>query len=106
MVNKINFSSITLRSQITSRGGGIEIALGPIDQAYAGHRMTAYQNYLGGGLLGKINNSCTVENWRDDKKLLQVANDLSCYFHSLTNPDTEWESMSFEQNQNMPSSGY
>lgn len=41
-----------LRVKVTERGGGIEIDLGP--EGYDNHRMTAYQNYLGGGILGSI----------------------------------------------------
>jgi hypothetical protein len=101
---KINFEKITLREQISHRGGGIEISLNTL--GYPDVRMTAYQNYLGGGLLGRVGNDCSISDWRSDKKLVKIATELSKYFHSLTNPDTEWESQSFEQNQKMPYSGY
>ena len=46
----------TLRCEVSYRGGGIEIdasAYLKID----GAKMTAYQNYLGGGMLGSIGGS-------------------------------------------------
>lgn len=100
----MNFEEITLRQEITTRGGGIEISLDTL--GHEGEKMTAYQNYLGGGLLGAVTNDCTVENWQADKKLVEAAEELRKYFHSLTNPEEGWESMSFEQNQKMPIAGY
>lgn len=100
----MNYEKITLRQSISSRGGGIEISLDTL--GYEGHKMTAYQNYLGGGLLGSIGNDCTKENWRDDSKLTKIALDLAKYFHSLTNPDTEWEGATFKELQKRPSSAY
>lgn len=96
----IDFESITIRSKITSRGGGIEINLSSL--GYPRVRMTAYQNYLGGGLLGAIGNDCSrdgwrIDSWRQDAKLVSIAEQLSRYFHSLTNhEDNEWESATFE----------
>jgi hypothetical protein len=40
-------------------------------------------------------------------KLEQIAEELKKYFHSLTNPEEgEWESVSYEQNQEMSTSAY
>lgn len=110
-----------IRQSLSSRGGGIEIDLTPF--GFEGEKMTAYQNYLGGGLLGAICNDCTIDNW--EKKggyyeertmpmimrygnyaLEEIAEELRRYMHELTNPNDEWESQSFEQNQNLPSSAY
>ena len=93
-----------LRQQITRRGGGIEIDLTPFGYKYM--KMTAYQNYLGGGMLGSINNDCTLRDWEDDPKLVDIAKHLSMYFHGLTNPDDEYEGMSFEDRQSLPTSAY
>jgi hypothetical protein len=104
-----NFEEITLRLKTSSRGGGIEISLSSFAKKYKGHKMTAYQNYLGGGLLGAVGNDCTIPNWRDNKKLQKIALELRQYFFNLTNPDEEeqpWEHQEFEQNQNMPISAY
>ncbi len=101
----INFEEITLRLQASGRGGGIEISLDTL--GWKGVRMTAYQNYLGGGMLGKIGSDCTLRDFRDNDQLKAISEQLMQYFHSLTNhEDDEWESQTFTQNQNMPVSGY
>lgn len=106
----INFKKITLRSQVSSRGGGIEISLDSL--GYEGEKMAAYQNYLGGGMLGKV---CVNDTIRAKhkivevsmaKKLDEIGEQLKKYYFNLTNPDSEWESQSYEQNQNMPVSAY
>ena len=102
--SKINFEEITLRSKISHRGGGIEISLDTL--GFSGERMTAYQNYLGGGMLGRICNDCTIADWESNDKLEAIAEELRRFFHGLTNPVGEWESQSYDQNQNMPESAY
>ncbi|MCH1473913.1 MAG: hypothetical protein L7V85_08360 [Bacteroidia bacterium] len=97
-------SFLILRQEVSYRGGGVEISLE--DKGHAGEKMTAYQNYLGGGMLGRIENSCTIDNWRDDSELRTIAEDLSRYFHSLTVHDDEWEWETYEQNQNKPLSAF
>jgi hypothetical protein len=110
MARKIQFSEVTLREQISSRGGGIEIDLTRF--GFKGQKMSAYQNYLGGGMLGSIQVNNTIEAFdrpctdRQKAKLDKLGQDLMKYFHSLTNPDDKWEGMSFEQRQSMPSSAY
>lgn len=100
-----NFEKHTLRVEASNRGGGIEIDLSGF--GYEDETMVAYQNYLGGGMLGKIVNACSVSGWINDPKLVDIADDLSRYFHGLTNhDDDEWEDFTFEQNQNMPISNY
>lgn len=53
-MKKIDFEQVTLRKEISSRGGGIEVSLDTL--GFKGVRMTAYQNYLGGGMLGRVCN--------------------------------------------------
>ena len=106
-----NFENNTLRSEYGSRGGGIEIDLTPF--GFEGEKMSAYQNYLGGGMLGKICSSNTINR---ESKIVElelqnqidaIALELKKYFHSLTNhSEDEWENQSFEQNQRMPVSAY
>ena len=99
-----NFKDSTIRQHVSSRGGGIEI-----DLREFGHegKMTAYQNYLGGGMLGRVASDCNIENWKENDELVEIAYELRQYFHGLTNPDdSEWESQSFEQNQKLPISAY
>jgi hypothetical protein len=104
-MNKINFEEITLRSQVTSRGGGIEVALDTV--GWPDVKMTAYQNYLGGGMLGAVANSCTIRDWNTVPELVEIAEQLRKYYFTLTNPEEgSWEHVTFEQNQAMPVSAY
>jgi hypothetical protein len=100
------FKANTLRAEYGGRGGGIEISLGFVGKKYAGHKMSAYQNYLGGGILGRINSDCTFKDWYGDDKLNEVSEELKKYFHSLTNPEGTWEEMSYEKNQMLSTSAY
>lgn len=95
-----------IRQEISHRGGGIEITLDNF--GYFGEKMTAYQNYLGGGMLGRIDGDCTIENWRESDELKDIATNLQKYFHSLTVHDDEWENNweTFEQNQLKPISAF
>ena len=110
MAKAIQFSEVTLRQEISSRGGGIEIDLTRF--GFKGEKMSAYQNYLGGGMLGCINANDTIRAFnkpcteKQAAKLDKIAERLKKYFHELTNPNTEWEGQSFEQNQKMPTSAY
>ena len=99
------FKDITLRLECGHRGGGIEIDLTTL--GYDGEKMSAYQNYLGGGMLGRIDNTCTIDFWEQDHKLNDIANELAEYFHSITNhEENEWECATFEENQRRPKSAY
>lgn len=100
-----------LRQELSHRGGGIEIDLTSF--GFKGQKMAAYQNYLGGGMLGRImvNDSIRRESLQTTeakaKKLDKIGLELKKYFHELTNhSDDEWENQTFEQNQNMPVSAY
>jgi hypothetical protein len=106
-----NFENNTISADYDYRGGGIEIDLTPF--GIEGEKMAAYQNYLGGGLLGRVmsSNSINAKHKIVELKLQQqldnIELELKKYFHSLTNhSEDEWENLSFEQNQRMPVSGY
>ena len=110
---EIDFSEITLRQELSSRGGGIEIDLTTL--GFKGQKMSAYQNYLGGGMLGSIQSNDTIrrESLHDtvsdakNKKLDAIADKLKRYMHDLTNHDEdEWESANFEEGQRRSSSAY
>lgn len=95
---------IILRQEISYRGGGIEISLENF--GFEGERMTAYQNYLGGGVLGRIESDCTIDGWRDNKRLTDISEGLKQYFHELTVHDDEWEWETYQQNQLKPLSAF
>lgn len=97
------YQPITLRKQISSRGGGIEISLDTF--GYEGEKMTAYQNYLGGGMTGSIANDCTVQGWAEDKMLVQIAGELARYYYQLYAGE-EVNEESFLDIQKLPNSSY
>ncbi len=110
MIKKINFEEITLRLAVSSRGGGIEIDLTSL--GFKDEKMTAYQNYLGGGILGSIGSDNTIRH-KDEKlsadkqRLLErIERNLKEYFHHLTNPDSEFEAMEFVDRQKLPLRAY
>ena len=76
-----------LRYEFTSRGGGIEIDLK--DFGHEGEKMSVYQNYLGGGMLGGLGVSCTVVQWNEDPSLTRVATALKKYFADKTEQNLE-----------------
>ena len=108
---QINFEEITLRLQVSSRGGGVEISLDTL--GFKGEKMAAYQNYLGGGLLGRVCVNDTITSFdkpctdKQRAKLERIGEQLKQYYHSLTNPDEDtWEHQSYEQNQRMQARAY
>lgn len=110
---KINFKAHIVRKEITTRGGGVEISLDKL--GFKGEKMSAYQNYLGGGLLGSVQSNDTIrrETFRDKQteevnaKLDAIAEGLKEYFHSITDSSRdEHSSRTYKQNQEMPSSAY
>ena len=74
----MNIAEYITREEYGNRGGGCELDLTAF--GYEDEFLSAYQNYLGGGLLGGVGNSCTVEDWRKDDKLVKLASKLSEYF--------------------------
>jgi hypothetical protein len=100
----------TIRCEASGRGGGIEIGLDDL-LGTEGYKMSAYQNYLGGGMLGSIQGSANFEpsklNKKQQKQVAEVADALKRYFHNLTNHEgDEWEEAEFEENQARPASAY
>lgn len=103
----------TLRLEATRRGGGIEIDASEY-LGLPGARMTAYQNYLGGGMLGSVQSDrnfyCNAD--RDKlNKAHQLAEALKRYFYQITNAEAmdwdEWGATdNYEAQQTRPGSGY
>lgn len=104
----------TVRMEASRRGGGIEIELDPLLKTTAGLRMTAYQNYLGGGMLGAVQSSQNFEidkvKKTDHKKVEEIREALKKYFHAITNEEAgeydEWNASGYEANQSRPASAY
>ena len=67
------------REDFSCRGGGVELDLTAF--GYEDEFLSAYQNYLGGGMLGSIGDSCTVEDWEMDEKLVRLASELRDYYY-------------------------
>lgn len=100
-----------IREKLSSRGGGIEIDL--TNQGFPGEKMSAYQNYLGGGMLGAIQSNNTIQAFnkkvseKNIVKLNKIAEELKKLLHEKTNPEEdEWSGSTYEENQNRPTSGY
>lgn len=74
----MNIAEHITREEYSYRGGGCELDLTAF--GYEDEFLSAYQNYLGGGMLGGVGNSCTVEDWRKDEKLVKLAEKLSEYY--------------------------
>lgn len=99
-----------LRLEVSHRGGGIEIDLKPFGFK-EGSKMSAYQNYLGGGMLGAIQSNHnlfrTSFTSEETNKLEKISLALKKFFHDQTNhAEDEWESATFEENQRRPVSAY
>lgn len=80
------------REEYTTRGGGVEIDL--TAYGYEHEYMSAYQNYLGGGLLAGVGNDCTIADWKEDDNLVKIARELREYYlknsyHDEYNEDFE-----------------
>lgn len=97
-----------LRERYSSRGGGIEIDLTPF--GYEGEKMSVYQNYLGGGMLGSIQTNNTIEassSFIDPDliaELKKISDELKLVYFERSGQD-EGE-LSFEQLQKFPTSSY
>ena len=104
-----NIEDNIIRIDASRRGGGIEIDVSELFGE--GCKMSAYQNYLGGGLLGAIQSDINfVPSEEQKENVLKLSEKLKRYFHDITNEEAseydEWNDMSYEKNQSMPSSGY
>ena len=104
MAKWIKVNELIIREAISSRGGGVEIDL--TRKGFKGQKMTAYQNYLGGGMLGAIGNDCTKRDRESVPKLVKIAKELREYMHNVTNPDNELEMFGLNDVQKRPLSAY
>ena len=74
----MKIKNAVIREKYGSRGGGVEIDLTPF--GYDGEKLSAYQNYLGGGILGSVQNDCTIRNWQGNMELVDKAMELKMLF--------------------------
>ena len=79
----MNITESITREKFSCRGGGVELDL--TAYGYEDEFLSAYQNYLGGGILGSIGNSCTIEDWRMNEKLVKLAEQLRDYYQERMN---------------------
>lgn len=103
----------TIRCEASHRGGGIEISAE--DYLHLPHaRMSAYQNYLGGGMTGSVQSSRNFDVSAGPELLARadkLAEALKEYYYNITNDIVnDWDdwasSESFEAQQSRPSSAY
>ena len=73
-----DIAALITNETYSHRGGGCEIELSAL--GYDEEYMSAYQNYLGGGMRGAVGNSCTIDNWQRDAKLVALAAELREYY--------------------------
>jgi len=110
-MKKININeyieSNTLRLEASGRGGGIEIDASEFT-GIEGAKMTAYQNYLGGGMLGAVSSSRNfTAKGKTEQKADELAQALKQYYHNITNEDAdEYSSSDYQANQARPVSAY
>lgn len=103
----------TLRLEASHRGGGIEIDASEYLEL-PGAKLTAYQNYLGGGMTGAVlsdRNFSITSSKRRETKTVKLQEALKRYFYNITNDIVEeWDewavSTDFEQQQTRPGSTF
>lgn len=105
-IKNFDIEKNTLRIEASSRGGGIEIDVSNLFGEDC--KISAYQNYLGGGLLGAVQSDINFMPSKEQKaNVLELSEKLKRYFHEITRHDyDDWEDMEYEQNQNMEKSAY
>ena len=74
----MNIAESITREDFSYRGGGVEMDLTAF--GYEDEFLSAYQNYLGGGMRGAVANSCTIEDWEMDERLVRLASELRDYY--------------------------
>jgi hypothetical protein len=100
----------TLRLEASYRGGGIEIDAEDYIKV-EGALVSAYQNYLGGGLLGAVQSDNNLDYNEltpiQQRRLERLSEALKEYYHNITNEGhDEWSESDYESNQNRPASAY
>lgn len=98
----------TLRLEADRRGGGIEVDASEYT-GIEGAKMTAYQNYLGGGILGSIQSDRNFTE--ESEKADELEDALKRYYYNITNElaadyDEYGATDSYDEQQHRPESAY
>ncbi len=101
----------TMSCDASGRGGTLKVDVSELFPDIEDAVMGAYQNYLGGGMLGAIVGATMFDpselNKKDQAVFEEIKEDIKKYFHEITNhEDDEWEAASYEQNQRRAVSAY
>lgn len=104
----------TTELDYTRRGGNLKVNASSLFPYIENATVGAYQNYLGGDMLGAVIGVAMFtpnELKRKDKKVFkELLEACKKYFHEVTNEVAtdydEWSTSSYEQNQNRPKSAY
>lgn len=108
MPKQIPISELVLRTAICDTGGGVEIDLTRF--GFKGQKMSAYQNHLGGGMLGKIAVNNTINAFgiecteKQQTKLDKVGLRLKKHFFVIQYGEFDQEQ--FDSNQKRAVSAY
>ena len=101
----------TISCEAGYRGGSIKIDVSELFPKIENAFIGAYQNYLGGGLLGAVVGGASFDpselSKKNQKIFFELKEVIKRYFHGLTNHvGDEWEETSYKKNQNFPVSAY
>ena len=104
----------TLDCDYSRRGGTLKVDVSELFPNVEDAVMGAYQNYLGGGLLGAVIGAAQFDpnelSQKDQKVFFELKEAIKQYFFHVTNEEaTEYDErngQSYEQNKNMPASAY
>ena len=98
-------------SDVSHRGGSIKVNAGELFPNIDNPTVGAYQNYLGGGLLGAVVGAAMFDpgelKAKDQKIFKELLEACKKYLHAITrHTGDEWEDQDYNRNQEMPVSAY
>jgi hypothetical protein len=105
----------TMECDYTRRGGNLKVDVSELFPGIDNAVMGAYQNYLGGGMLGAVCGGAMFTpdqlSKKDQKRFHEILEAIKKYFYFITNEEAvdwdEWsKSGSYEEQQRRPASAY
>lgn len=97
-------------SDLSYRGGTIKVDASELFPYVEDAVVGAYQNYLGGGMLGAVVGASMFEptklKAKDKAKFEAILEACKQYLWEQTNHDDEWEETTYFESQNRPISAY